>query len=107
SANYNDRGIQLVEGYSLTSRDRVNDVWHSTLRVGFTRDRNRHENAPGSLVFGNTEDGRSAFTTRQNQYGWQNDFTLSDHQRVTLAVERLEQRVAGDIGDWSTFPPAF
>lgn len=104
---FNDRGIQQVEGYSLTSRNRINDVWHSTLRAGFTRDKGRNENAPGALVLGNAEDGRSAFTTRQNQYSWQNDFTLSENQRLTLAVERLEQRVAGDISDWSTTPPSF
>ena len=94
---FNDRSIQRVEGYSLTSRNRINDVWHSTLRAGFTRDKGRNENAPASVVPWNTEDGISTFTTRQNQYGWQNDFTLSEHQRLTVAVERLEQRVAGDL----------
>src|SRR5690606_41030070 len=53
---------------------------------------------------GNTEDGASAFTTRQNQYGWQNDFQLSEHQRFTLALERLEQRVNGDVAIWNAFP---
>ncbi len=102
---FNDRGVQRVEGYSLTSRDQITDFWHSTLRAGTTRDRNRNENAPAALNPGNPEDGVSTFITRQNQYGWQNDFQLRENQRFTLAFERLEQRVSGDLSDWpnSTF----
>lgn len=100
--DFNDRAIQRVEGYSLTSRDQITDFWHSTLRVGFTRDHGRNENAPAALNPFNTEDGISTFVTRQNQYGWQNDFQLSPNQRLMFAVERLEQRVSGDLSDWMT-----
>lgn len=104
---FNDRGIQQVEGYALTSRNRLSANWHSTLRLGTTRDRGTNKNAPAALMYGNPEDGVSRFSTRQNQYSWQNDFQLAEHQRLTLLLERLEQRVAGDLSDWSGPAPVY
>lgn len=85
----NDRVLQTVEGFAFTSRDRITAQWLSTLRLGVTEDENVSVNGPG------TTDTR--FRTRQRQYGWQNDLQLTDTQRVTLAFDRLEQRVRGDL----------
>jgi vitamin B12 transporter len=101
---YNDRSIQDLQGYSLTSTNRLNDIWTSTLRVGSTVDKNRNENAPGDLNPADPPDGKTTFRTRQNQYLWQNDLQLAKGQKVTLAYEHLDQRVEGDIGDFSNFP---
>jgi vitamin B12 transporter len=101
---FNDRSIQDLQGYSLTSTNRLTDIWTSTLRVGSTVDRNRNENAPGDENPSNPPDGKSTFRTRQNQYLWQNDLQFTKDQKVTLAYEHLDQRVEGDIGDFSNFP---
>ncbi|OZI62623.1 TonB-dependent receptor domain-containing protein [Bordetella genomosp. 11] len=104
---FNDRSIQDLQGYSLTSTNRLTDTWTSTLRVGSTLDRNRNENAPADENPFDTPSGKSTFRTRQNQYLWQNDLQLTKDQKLTLAYEHLDQRVAGDIGDFNTFPVTF
>lgn len=104
---FNDRSIQDLQGYSLTSTNRLTDIWTSTLRVGSTVDRNRSENAPGDLNAFNPPDGKSTFRTRQNQYLWQNDLQLAPGQKVTLAYEHVDQRVEGDIGNFNDFPVTF
>ncbi|GAA5232787.1 TonB-dependent receptor [Verticiella sediminum] len=100
---FNDRVLQRVEGFAISSRDRLADNWYSTLRLGSTRDDNRNVTAPS---FGTDEDSSlTRFRTRQNQYLWQNEFQLASTQRLTVALERLEQRVTGDLQDWSAgFP---
>ncbi|ALM85062.1 TonB-dependent siderophore receptor [Bordetella sp. N] len=107
SPDFNDRSIQKLETYSVTSTNRLTDFWTSTLRFGSSLDYNRSENAPGDEVFGNTPDGRSVFRTRQNQFTWQNDLQLAAGQKLTLAYEHLEQRAAGDIGNFNDFPVSF
>ena len=104
---FNDRAIQAVQAYSLTSVNRLNDTWTSTLRLGSTEDDNRARNAPASLLFGGTPDGRSAFRTRQDQLSWQHDLRLTPGQTVTLAYEHLRQRASGDIANFSTLVPSF
>lgn len=104
---FNDRGIQQVEAYALTSRNRLSGNWHSTLRIGTTRDYGRSENAPAALMYGNPEDGISRYVTRQHQYSWQNDLQLSENQHLSLIAERLEQHVSGDVADWSSMPPVY
>ncbi|ARP88057.1 TonB-dependent receptor domain-containing protein [Bordetella genomosp. 9] len=96
-SDFNDRAIQDLQGYSLTSTNQLTDMWQSTLRVGSTVDRNRSENAPGDPAFGQSPDGKTTFRTRQNQFLWQNDLQLAQGQKVTLAYEHLDQRVDGDI----------
>jgi vitamin B12 transporter len=104
---FNDRSIQDLQGYSLTSTNRLTDIWTSTLRVGSTVDRNRNENAPADENPFDTPDGKSTFRTRQNQYLWQNDLQFTKDQKVSLAYEHLDQRVEGDIGDFNNFPVTF
>lgn len=100
---FNDRGIQKLESYTVTSENRLADFWKSTLRVGYMVDDNESRNAPASLNPSNTENGRTTFRTRQNQYAWQNDFQLAENQKFTLAYEHLDQRVAGDIANFTDF----
>jgi vitamin B12 transporter len=104
---FNDRSIQDVQGYSLTSMNRLTDIWTSTLRFGSTVDNNRNENAPGDLLFGDSPDGKTTFRTRQNQLLWQNDLQLARGQKLTLAYEHLDQRVEGDIPNFTDFPVSF
>lgn len=104
---FNDRSIQNLQGYSLTSTNRLSDMWLSTLRIGSTVDDDRSENAPGDLLFGDTPDGKTTFRTRQNQFLWQNDLQLAPGQKVTLAYEHQDQRVEGDIPNFGGFPVTF
>lgn len=100
---FNDRSMQKLENYSITSENRLTDFWKSTLRVGYMVDDNESRNAPAALSPGNSPDGRTTFRTRQNQYTWQNDFRLAENQKFTLAYEHLDQRVKGDIADFTDF----
>jgi vitamin B12 transporter len=104
---FNDRSVQMLQGYSLASTNRVNDFWTSTLRLGSTVDDNRSYNAPGDLLFGDTPDGRSDFRTRQNQLLWQNDLQIAAGQKLSLAYEYLQQQVSGDIANFSDVPVTF
>ncbi|MFC4279015.1 TonB-dependent receptor plug domain-containing protein [Achromobacter aloeverae] len=101
---FNDRAIQKLEDYSVTSTNRLTDFWTSTLRFGASVDYNRSENAPGDEVYGNTPDGRSVFRTRQTQLNWQHDLQLAPGQKLTLAYEHLEQRANGDIVNFNDYP---
>lgn len=104
---FNDRGVQTLSSTSITSKNRINDTWTSTLRASYLGDNYETKNAPASLLPGNPEDGKQRFRTNQNQYTWQNDFKLSPTQVVTLAYDRLEQRVDGNLSDDGWPSPMF
>lgn len=89
---YNDRSIQTLEMYSLASENQLTDSWKSTLRYAYTLDKNQTRQATSDTTF----------STRQNQYTWQNELKLGDHQKLVLAYEHLDQRASGDI---PTFDP--
>lgn len=90
---FDDRSIQKLQGWSLSSTDRITSAWRSTLRIGRTVDDLETRNSPFS--WGAPVDGISTLRTRQDQYSWQNDVDVAPGQRVTVAVERLVQRVDG------------
>lgn len=100
---FNDRSIQELGNYSLTSENRITDYWKSTLRVGYMVDDNESRNAPRDLSPSNTPDGKTTFRTRQNTYSWQNEFKLAENQKFTLAYEHQEQRVNGDIANFTDY----
>lgn len=95
---FNDRNIQNLETYSLASENQLTDYWKSTLRYTYTNDENRTIDA--------TNDG--IFRTQQHQYTWQNEFDLSDTQKLIIAYEHLNQKASGDINtfnpDWTPGP---
>ncbi|GAB2886091.1 TonB-dependent receptor [Paralcaligenes sp. KSB-10] len=66
--------------YSLTSTDDVTDYWQSVLRFGFSRDQ------------GDDRAYQSIYGSLQRSYSWQNNFQLSKNQRLSLILERLEER---------------
>lgn len=91
---YNDRSIQTLDMISLTSENQITDFWKSTLRYAYTLDKDRTLEATSDTTF----------STRQDQYTWQNDLTLSKTQKLTLAYEYLQQQVSGQI---PSFNPDF
>ncbi|MDO9025606.1 TonB-dependent receptor domain-containing protein [Zwartia sp.] len=104
---FGDRGIQTLSNNVLTSRNVISSFWTSTLRAGFNADSYQTVNAGAQLAPSNPPDGKQHFKTNQSQYVWQNDLTFSPTQVVSLAYERLEQRVDGTLSD-NNFPvPSF
>ncbi|MBC7787429.1 MAG: TonB-dependent receptor [Methylophilaceae bacterium] len=72
--------------YSFFSKNQITSIWHSTLSAGEGIDDSNNQYDVG---FG------GSFKTKQRQYSWQNDVTLP-LGRLTLAYDRLEQRVISD-----------
>jgi vitamin B12 transporter len=83
----NDRSVQTLEMYSLGSENQLTGYWKSTLRYAYTLDKDLTRTATGDTTF----------STRQNQYTWQNELTLGDKQKLILAYEHLDQKASGDI----------
>lgn len=89
SKNNYDSGGPTVNAYSnditrawtAYSRNRLTDIWTSTLRYGESKDRSE-----------NFTPGRSLYTTDQNQWTWQHDVKLPIG-KLLLAAEYLRQDV--------------
>ncbi|MDX3906307.1 MAG: TonB-dependent receptor [Pigmentiphaga sp.] len=83
---FDDRNVQRIESYALTSRNRISDAWASRLSVARTVD-------DSLSVYGPGEAGRAAFRTRQTLFSWQNDIALTPSQSLSLAAERRNEEV--------------
>jgi vitamin B12 transporter len=88
---YDDRSVQTLEMYSLASENQITDYWKSTLRYAYTLDKDLTRTATSDTTF----------STRQDQYTWQNDLALGKHQKLTLAYEYLEQKASGQIPSYN------
>lgn len=91
---FNDRGIQELSSNSITSTNRINEVWTSILSAGLMIDKYQSINRPSAST-----DGRQTFRTEQTQYTWQNNLTLAPNRTLVVGVERLEQKVNGTFSD--------
>ncbi|MCS6765242.1 MAG: TonB-dependent receptor [Candidatus Protistobacter heckmanni] len=78
-----DHFVQRVQTMSIQSNNRINDLWTSHLSLGQSLDDYRGL-AP-------TQSGR--ITSNKTLYGWQNDLTFTPAQSVSLAAERVEEKV--------------
>ena len=87
---FDDRTITTVQAWSVSSRNRINDVWTSLLTAGQGSDDSVSE----------TGFGNSRFKTTQRQYFWQNDFTLPVGA-LGVILERREEHLATDA-DFAT-----
>ena len=77
-----DVNRQVLQAFSLTSRNRISDAWSSLLRIGTTRDDSSSRGAfPGY------------FQTDQHQATWQNEIGLP-LGTLLGGLEYLDQRVA-------------
>ena len=84
---FDDRTITTLDAYSIASRNRLASFWMSRLEAGEGDDDSVSE----------TGFGPSRFKTRQRQYTWQNDLSLSSLE-LSVAAERREERVDSDAG---------
>lgn len=74
---------QTLSTFDVYSKNRINESWHSLVRVGTGSD---HSNAYSSR--------KDVFNTDQNQFLWQNDIVAGPGTAI-LGVERVEQKVSG------------
>ncbi|EXI82030.1 MAG: Outer membrane cobalamin translocator [Candidatus Accumulibacter appositus] len=84
-ANKNYTNDQLLESYSIYSRNRLNQVWTSTLRLGTSTDASKG-------YAGNVRE--YTIRTDMEQASWQNDIVLPVGEAL-LAVEYTKQKVSG------------
>lgn len=71
---------------SAFSNNRINSWWSSKLSIGQGVDESK--NYTNGVFF-------SRFQTTNNQYTWQNEFTIAPEHTIAATLERLEQRVTG------------
>ena len=86
---FDDRTVTTLTAWQLALRDRFLPAWESRVSAGEGEDESVSKLASGD----------SPFRTRQRQYAWQNEVSLDAAgatHRVTVAVERREERVATD-----------
>jgi vitamin B12 transporter len=86
-ADYSAHAITRQQAYSVTSTDDITADWQSVLRFGFSSER----------VDSRTGDAftSGAFSSQQRSYSWQNNLKLAPDHRLSLILERLEERPSG------------
>jgi vitamin B12 transporter len=87
SADFDDRTITTLQSYLVASRNRLTSFWKSALEAGVSIDDSNTQ----------TSFGPSQFKTTQQQYTWQNDFTLPQGA-LSVALTRREERLDTDAG---------
>lgn len=85
---YNDRGIQTLGNTIVTSRNRINERWLSTLSASFLDEKNETRNSPMG-------GGTGYFKSNQSQYTWINTVDLASEQKLNVGLEQLEQSASG------------
>lgn len=84
---FDDRTITTLQSYAAASRNRLATFWKSILEAGVSVDDSDTQTAFGP----------SRFRTTQQQYTWQNDFTLP-MGALSVALTRREERLDTDAG---------
>ena len=74
--------ITRQQAYNLTSTNDITDYWQSVLRLGFSKE------------FTDTRipDFDSSVGSLQRSYTWQNNLQFTEDQRLSVILERLEER---------------
>lgn len=93
-SGFNNEINQTLQSYALTSKNQLNDVWHSTLKYGVGKDNSDSSARPNTNSASSSfnPSGISTFSTEQTQISWLNQFKLPVGS-LTLAYDRLEQEV--------------
>ncbi|MCD8516491.1 MAG: TonB-dependent receptor [Burkholderiaceae bacterium] len=86
---YNDRGIQTLSNTIISSSNEINNYWTSDVSASYLRE---------SYETRVANNGNYSRSSEQFQYQWLNTFQLTESQRLTLGLERLEQSVAAAFG---------
>jgi vitamin B12 transporter len=86
---FDDRTITTLTAWQVALADRFVPAWQSRLSAGEGEDESVSKTAFGD----------APFRTRQRQYAWQNELAFDAYgasHRVTVALERREERVSTD-----------
>jgi vitamin B12 transporter len=67
--------------YSISSSNKISNYWQSKLSAQLSKE------TLATAVFSNQ------YSSLQRQYSWQNDFSLTADQSLSLLAERLEERI--------------
>lgn len=84
----------------------LNDLWLSTVRLGFAQDKSEQDDHIAAAAIQNYG-GRNRIETERESASWQNDLALADNQLLTLGVDYVNDKVAGKLEertyapDWS------
>ena len=87
--NYDYREHQLLTAASIYSKNQFTDWWLSTVKFGKGID-DSNSYAPNST---NTASVITSIKTTQDQYSWQNDFSLPVGS-LSLGLEKLNQKIS-------------
>lgn len=88
---YDDHADNTTSSLSIYSRNKITDIWQSTLRLGRSEDRNTNFYSP--LTPSYLGGPRSEFNTTQDLVSWQNDITLPVG-RLMAGYEQVNQQVS-------------
>lgn len=79
--------LSRQQAYSITSTDDITADWQSVLRLGLSSE---HVDSRSGMDFSS-----GVFSSLQRSYSWQNNLKLTPDHRVSLILERLEERPSG------------
>lgn len=91
---FNDRGIQALSTNTISSSNRISETWTSIVTASLMVDNYTRVMSPTA----SNNNGQDQYRTEQTQYTWQNNFTLSENQNLSVGYERLNQKVSGSVG---------
>ncbi len=80
--------IENINKFSLSSDNRINEIWQSTVRLA--------QGVDDSHTYLNDVE-QSRIQTENNQLTWQNNLKIADTQHVNLAAEHLGEAVTSTI----------
>lgn len=84
----NVRNLVRQQVYGVTSTDQITRSWESVLKFGWSQD---------SLDYRRPTDGSFNHSSLKRDWSWQNNLTLAPAQKLSLLLERLEERVNSDF----------
>lgn len=83
--DFNSKAEMNQQAALLFSKNKFTEFWLSNVKLGFTKDKLKSFDEFGAPAF-------DRFDTKQNQFNWQNDFSLPVGT-LTLMYDRLEEKV--------------
>ena len=88
--NYRNEGQQ--GSATLWSSHQLSSIWSSKVQVGQSIDHSDNFSPISGTDF---NDKKDVFTTRQQQFSWQNDVAVNTNSTVSVVAESLRQTVSG------------
>ncbi len=74
-----------VESFNAAYSIEINKLWRTGVEAGFSKDKNE--------TLDDGTDDYNKFSTRRYQFGWQNDFQVSENYLLTLGYDYYQDKV--------------